>query len=77
MSSRVGDVRRARRWFWALVGVAVLAMSGLYTAWAARPGQGTGLVVLGSGLILTAATVQAARILLVLQNTVSRRPLAR
>jgi hypothetical protein len=77
MSSGAGAARRARRWFWALVVAAVLAMGGLYTAWAARPGQGTGMVVLGSGLLLTAATVQAARILVVLQGPARRRPRAR
>lgn len=57
------NVRRARRWFWALTLIAVMAMGGLYRELHAPPGIGTGLLVLLSGTVLAAASIQAARIL--------------
>ncbi|WP_328690380.1 hypothetical protein OHA74_14540 [Streptomyces phaeochromogenes] len=57
------DPRRARRWFWTLLTLAVLAMGALYQGLRAAPGPGTGLLVAGSALALVASTVQAARIL--------------
>lgn len=59
-------VALARRWFWSLVGVAVLAMGALYRSFTAEPGPAAGLVVLFSGLLLAASTAQAARIWLAL-----------
>ncbi|MDH6522309.1 hypothetical protein [Streptomyces sp. SAI-090] len=56
-------VRRARRWFWTLTTVAVLAMGGLYRALGQTPSPGTGALVAVSSLILLASLVQAARIL--------------
>ncbi|ALV33175.1 hypothetical protein [Streptomyces sp. CdTB01] len=60
------DVRRAQRWFWALTVMAVLAMGGLYQGLRSAPGPGTGVLVLISGLVLAASSIQAARILTVL-----------
>lgn len=60
--------RRARRWFWGLVLVAVLAMGALYAALGAQPGPGTGLAVGASTLLLLAAGAQATRIMLTLDR---------
>ncbi|WP_328690317.1 hypothetical protein OHA74_14220 [Streptomyces phaeochromogenes] len=57
------NARRARRWFWTLLTVAVLAMGALYQGLRATPGAGTGLLVAISALVLVASAVQAARIL--------------
>ena len=57
------NARHARRWFWTLLTVAVLAMGALYQGLRATPGPGTGLLVAISALVLVASTVQAARIL--------------
>ncbi|EGX61115.1 MULTISPECIES: hypothetical protein [Streptomyces] len=57
------DPRRAPRWFWTLLALAVLAMGDLYQGLRAAPGPGTGLLVAGSALVLISSTVQAARIL--------------
>jgi hypothetical protein len=62
------DVGRARRWFWVLTTVATLAMGALYRALQSPPGATTGLAVLLSGLVLAAASTQAARILLALNG---------
>ena len=56
------DIRRARRWFWIMVVVAVLAMGALYAALNAPRGPGAGLAVLASGLVLASSLVQANRI---------------
>lgn len=58
---------RARRCFWALLALAVLAMAALYTALGAPPSPATGLGVAGASLLLLAATTQAARIWLALE----------
>lgn len=60
--------RRARRWFWALLLTAVLAMGALYAALGGRPGPATGLAVAASSVVLLAATVQAARIMLAVER---------
>lgn len=57
----------ARRWFWALIVVAVLAMGALYSAVKAQAGP-AGLVVLISSVVLLGATAQATRIWLVLDK---------
>ncbi|GAA3857543.1 hypothetical protein [Amycolatopsis tucumanensis] len=57
------DIRRARRWFWALTVIAILAMGGLYRELGAAPGPGTALLMLLAALVLLASSVQAARIL--------------
>lgn len=59
----------ARRWFWGLVVIAVVAMGVLYRALHAHPGATSGLTVAFSGLLLAAASVQASRILLVLSGS--------
>lgn len=60
--------RRARRWFWALLLVAVGAMGGLYSALRAAPGPGAGLAVATTSVILLLSTAQAARILLAVER---------
>ena len=60
------DVRRARRWFWTLTAVAVLATGVLYQSLRAAASPVTGTVVAVSSLVLAASVVQAARILIVL-----------
>ncbi|MEU2237208.1 hypothetical protein [Streptomyces vietnamensis] len=66
-------VRRARRWFWALTALAVLAAGLLHTGLSAATGPGASLLVLVGGLVLTASVTQAARILTVLAGP-TRRP---
>lgn len=56
-------VRRARRTFWILVAIAVLAAGWLSTALAATASSVTGLQVATSGLVLISAVVLAARVL--------------
>jgi hypothetical protein len=68
MTGRPDAGRRARRWFWALLLVAVLAMGGLYRAVSAPAGPATAAAVLVSGTVLALATVQAARILRALRG---------
>ena len=68
MSSATDPSRRARRWFWALLLIAVLAMGALYAALGAASAAVTGLVVAASSLVLLAATAQATRILLALDR---------
>lgn len=68
MASRPDETRRARRWFWTLLLVAVLAAGALYRALMAPPGPAVAAVVLGSGTVLPLATVQAARILRALRG---------
>ncbi len=68
------NVRRAQRWFWALVVIAILAMSVLYQAVRADPGARAGSFVLVSGVLLAAAILQASRILLALAGPVRVRP---
>ncbi|MGW0771141.1 hypothetical protein [Streptomyces sp. NPDC002676] len=60
------EVRRARRWFWTLTVVAVLAMGTLSHGLRAAAGPGTGLLVGASALVLAASSIQAARIWLLL-----------
>jgi len=57
------EVTTARRWFWGLVVVAVVAMAGLYVSVQAPAGPLAAVGVAGTGLVLLAATTQAARIL--------------
>ena len=73
MSATRPTVRRARRWFWALLLVAIGAMGGLFGALGAAPGPGAGLAVALTSLLLLVSTAQAARILLALER--ARRPL--
>lgn len=57
------DVPRARRWFWALVGMAVLATGAVYWALGAPAGPLAATVLLVGGVVAVASTTQAARIL--------------
>lgn len=68
MSAQPDPARRARRWFWALLVVSVLAMGALYRAVASPAGPATALAVLVSGTVLALATVQAARIVRALRG---------
>lgn len=54
--------RRASRWFWGLVLLAIVAMSVLYRAISAPAGPRTALAVLLSALVLVGAVVQAGRV---------------
>jgi hypothetical protein len=56
-------MRRARRSFWMMVLVSVLAAGALSDALAADPSPATGLLVAGTGLVLIASIALAARIL--------------
>lgn len=64
-----GSLRRARRSFWILVAVAVLAAGWLRSALAADPSPLTGLQVTASGLLLVAAIALAARVLAAVERT--------
>ena len=55
--------RQARRSFWALVAVSVLAAGALSDALSSPPSPGAGLRVAGSGLLLIASIALAARVL--------------
>lgn len=68
MTGRPDAARRARRWFWALLLVAVLAAGALYRAVLAPPGPAVAAAVLVSGTVLALTTVQAARILRALRG---------
>ncbi len=69
-----GSLRRARRSFWILVVVAVLAAGSLSAALTAAPGPATGLLVAGSGLVLLVSLGLAARVLLAIERGRSRSP---
>jgi len=58
--------RRARRWFWMLLLVAVLAMGALYRGLHTAPGPTAGALVGTAVPVLLASGVQAARIWLAL-----------
>jgi len=58
------SLTRARRSFWLLVVVSVLAVGALSDALASAPAPTTGLRVAGSGLLLTVSVALAARVLL-------------
>lgn len=69
MSGQPSGVRRARRWFWVLFLLAVLAMGALYAALGSRPGPATGIAVLITSALLLLSTAQAVRIWLALDRT--------
>jgi len=58
-----GSPSRARRSFWTLIVVAVLAAGWLNVAVTADPGPVTGLQVATSGLLLSVSMTLAARVL--------------
>lgn len=58
-----GAARRAQRWFWGLAVTAVLGLGLLVRELGSPPSPLTGLVTFLSGLVVLAASVQAARIL--------------
>jgi len=60
---------RARRSFWLLVAVAVLAAGALTSALSAAPGPITGLRVAASGVLLVAALTLATRVMVALERT--------
>lgn len=63
-----GPVARARRLFWSLLAVAVLAAGAVRTALAATPGPWTGMGVAASGLILIGSLAGTARIMVALER---------
>ena len=63
-----GPVGRARRRFWVLLAVAVLAGGAMSSALAATPGSLTGLGVATSGLVLVGSLAGAARIMHALER---------
>lgn len=67
------DASRARRWFWALTIVAILAVGALSRAVTAAPGALTGFQVAGSGLVLATSVALATRVLIALSRE-PRRP---
>ena len=66
--------RRARRSFWTLVVISVLAAGMLSAALAARPGPLTGLRVVGSGIVLSGALALAARVMFGIERARRRIP---
>jgi hypothetical protein len=63
-----GSLGRARRSFWGLVAVAVLAAGWLNAALTAPPGPVTGLHVASSGTVLIFAVGLAARVLVAVER---------
>lgn len=61
-------LRRARRSFWALVAIAMLAAGSLSAGLGSSPGPATGMRVAFSGLILIAAIGLAARVMVALER---------
>lgn len=57
---------KARRVFWVLVAISVLASGSLTTALARRPGPWTGLSVAASGVVLLFAAALACRVMMAL-----------
>ena len=79
MTRRAGQRRanrpasqRARRSFWLLVTVAVLAAGVLTSALSAAPGPITGLRVAASGVVLIAALTLATRLMAALERARKR-----
>lgn len=64
----ISSSRRARRAFWSLVLIAVLAAGSTSAALTADPGPGTGLRVAASGVILIAVVGLAARVLFAVER---------
>lgn len=62
------SLRRARRSFWLLLGVSVLAAGSLSSALTAAASPGTGLRVAGSGLVLTVSILLAAHVYLAIDR---------
>ena len=68
MSATPNPTARARRSFWALVGIAVLATGALSAAITAHPGPAAGATVAVSGAILAITLTLAARVLIALDH---------
>lgn len=67
-----GPVGRARRRFWVLIALAVLAGGAMSTALTATPGSLAGLGVALNGLVLIGSLAGAARIMLALERARQR-----
>lgn len=65
---RQQSAAHARRVFWVLVALAVLAMGALSSALARQPGAWTGLSVAASGLVLLLASTLAFRVMVALEQ---------
>ena len=68
MAASSGKVQRARRTFWVLTAVAVLACGSLSAALTSSPGPLTGIRVAASGVVLLAAVGLATRVMLALER---------
>lgn len=66
MNAHQDSTQKARRWFWGLTVIAIVAAGSLSRAVLAGPGVVTGLRVLGSGLVLVVAGSLALRLLIAL-----------
>lgn len=64
----VSPLRRARRSFWFLLVVSVVAAGSLSSAISAAPSPGTGLRLVTSGLILITSVLLAARVRLAIDR---------
>ena len=73
-TTRTASSRRARRSFWVLALVSVLAAGSLNNALASDPGSITGIRVAISGLVLVVAVTLAGRVMIALDRvrTVAR-----
>lgn len=65
---RQQSAAHARRVFWVLVAIAVLAMGALSSALARQPGAWTGLSVAASGVVLLLASTLAFRVMVALEQ---------
>lgn len=59
---------KARRAFWVLIAIAVIAMGSLTSALARQPGALTGLTVAASGVVLLLASALACRVMVALEQ---------
>ena len=67
-ATRTSSPRRARRSFWVLALVSVLAAGSLSNALASEPGSITGIRVAISGLVLVVAVTLAGRVMIALDR---------
>ena len=61
-------MKRARRSFWLLVGVAVLAVGGVSTSFAAEPSPLTALTLAAGGLVAVISLAFAARVMFAIER---------
>lgn len=68
MPPRQGNLQRAHRTFWSLVGISALAAGALSRAVTQNPGPLTGLLVAVSGTLMLFAVALAARVMIALDR---------